>query len=100
MAGVPLATDAASMTATSTLDKRHREENLKSGRLPPFSLTVAHATGTGYDSPTVFAGVTRVLWPDAADHDLRFIDSPLGFSLHTSKSAPRVAAVESLFDKT
>jgi CspA family cold shock protein len=47
----------------------------------------------------VFAGVTRVLWPDAADHDLRFIDSPLGFSLHTSKSAPHVAAVESLLIK-
>src|SRR3569833_3944182 len=26
------------------------------------------------------------MWPDAADR--RFIESPLGFSLHTSKSAP------------
>jgi hypothetical protein len=61
-------------------------------------LAVARAAGTGYHARTVFAGVTRVLWPDAADHDLRFIDSPLGFSLHTSKSAPHSAAVESLFE--
>jgi len=61
-------------------------------------LAVARTIGTGYDARTVFAGVTRVLWPDAADHDLRFIDSPLGFSLHTSKSATHPASVESLFD--
>jgi hypothetical protein len=47
-----------------------------------FSLAVAYAPDTRYDASTVFAGVTRVLWPDAADHDLRFIDSPLGFLAH------------------
>jgi hypothetical protein len=57
-------------------------------------MSVAQGIGTGYDAPTAFAGVTRVTWPDAADR--RFIESPLGFSLHTSKSAPHVAAVESL----
>jgi len=97
MADIPV---AAVRLATSTLDKRHREGNLKFSPPPqgsaPFSLAVAHAIGTGYDAPTVFAGVTRVMWPDAADR--RFIESPLGFSLHTSKSAPHVAAVESLFD--
>jgi hypothetical protein len=34
----------------------------------------------GYDCATVFAGVTRVTWPDAADYDLPH-RSPLGFSL-------------------
>jgi CspA family cold shock protein len=89
--------------ATSTLDKRRREENLKA-RVAWYGVfrsapDVAPALGTSYDAPTVFAGVTRVLWPDAADHDPRFIDSPLGFSLHTSKSAPHVAVVEPLFEK-
>jgi hypothetical protein len=87
--------------AVSTLDKRQCEENLKSlpsvARLP-FSLVVARASGTSYDGCTVFARVTRALWPDAADHDLRFIDSPLGYSLHTSKSAPACCGGRVSFD--